>query len=183
MIESDVKPQSPDIRGSASFSANLNNRLGVVYEAMLTYIHTRKALSPNDVMAFIPFNNVASVRFSQLRITNDARAISSCMAITPKGGTCFDKGLDAAYQQLLHDNAVGANQGRTPVFILLTDSEDWSSTTAATLQQIMNQEGRSGLRMHCLGFGTRVNTRYMESLATIGNGAFYNNLRRDDLAR
>lgn len=109
--------------------------------------------------------------------------VSSLMSITPSSGTCFDQGLWAAHQQLTQDSAAGANQGRTPVFVLLTDSEDCSPRTVATLQEIMRLQAGTGLRMHCFGFGHRVYTGYMEQLAAIGNGAFYNNLQSDDLAR
>lgn len=93
-------------------------------------------------------------------------------------------GITAAHQQLQRDDASGANTGRTPVFILLTDSQDWSSTaTVATLGQIMQQESGTGLKMHCLGFGTQVNHSYMEQLAAVDGGAFYSNLGSDDIAR
>lgn len=181
MSYNDVRPQTPVICNAPGFSDALDNRLGVVYEAMMTYILTRRALSPHDSMAFIPFCGTALLSSCQQPITSDP--LASLLAVTPEGYTCFNEGLQVAHQQLEYDNSVGANQGRTPVFILLTDSEDFSVSTVGTLQQIMQQEAGTGLRLHCLGFGTRVNTGYMEQLAAIGNGAFHNNIKCDDLAR
>eukprot|EP00884_Botryococcus_braunii_P007871 jgi/Botrbrau1/17085/Bobra.0611s0003.1 len=182
----DVQPQSPQICGAPGFSNHyLANRLGVVYEAMLTYILTRKAVSPADTITFIPFCGYANVTFSQLSVTDDAAAIGMMMRVLADGGTDFGCAIQMAYNQLKADEQSAANQGRTPVFILLTDSEDFSShaQTLQTVGSIMQQEAQTGLKLHCLGFGTQVNAAYMEQLAGVGNGAFYNNLGSNDLAR
>jgi Mg-chelatase subunit ChlD len=182
----DVQPQSPQICGAPGFSDHyLANRLGVVYEAMLTYILTRKAVSPADTITFIPFCGYANVVFSQLSVTEDAAAVGTMMRVLPDGGTDFGCAIQMTYNQLKADEQSAANQGRTPVFVLLTDSEDWSShaQTLQTVESIMQQEVGTGLKLHCLGFGTQVNTAYMEQLAGVGNGAFYNNLGSNDLAR
>lgn len=185
MVARDVQPQSPQICNAAGFKHNcLANRLGVVYEAVLTYILTRAAVSPADTITFIPFNNSAQVVFSQLSVTDSPSAVAHMMMVTPCGGTVFSSGIQAAHNQLMNDDQSGANHGRTPVFIILTDSGDWKQgQTLQTVQRIMQHEAGTGLKMHCLGFGAQVDISYMEQLAGAGDGAFYNNLESNDLAR
>jgi hypothetical protein len=182
----DVQPQSSQICNfyGSPYNHNLSNRLGVVYEAMMTYISTRKAVSPADTVTFVPFDDSADVIFSQLSVTDDVGALAHMMRVTPRGGTRFTCGIQKAHYQLTADDQQGANQGRTPVFILLTDSGDfYPSQTLGLVQSIMQQEAGTGLKMHCLGFGNSVDCAYMEQLAGVGQGAFYNNLGSNDLAR
>lgn len=96
MSDRDVTPHSPVICRASGFSSYLNNRLGVVYEAMMTYIQTRKALSPGDTISFIPFNTWATVSFSQVPITDEARALSAIMGVYPDGGTSFERGHNSS---------------------------------------------------------------------------------------
>eukprot|EP00884_Botryococcus_braunii_P007870 jgi/Botrbrau1/17084/Bobra.0611s0002.1 len=183
MGSGDVQPQSPQICNAVGFN-NLRNRLGVVYEAMMTYISTRKAVSPGDTITFVPFHQSADVIFSQLSITDDLQALEYMMRVTPHGGTQFTCGIQKAHFQLTSDDQRGTNNGRTPVFILLTDSGDfYPAETLRLVQSIMQQEAGTGLKMHCLGFGNQVDSAYMEQLAGVGQGAFHNNLGSNDLAR
>lgn len=184
MLSNDVQPQSPEICTNVAFDCNLANRLGAVCEAMVTYITTRKAVSPADTITFVSFSETTLLSFSQLSVTNDQRAVSEMMQVKPAGRRAsVDAGLLAVFNQLNADEVCGSNQGRTPVFILLTGSGECGHALQI-LHRNMREVGRAGLKVHCLGFGVdQVDTAVVRQLAAQGNGAFYSNLGRCDLDR
>lgn len=90
-----ICPDSRDIREHARFLPNgdLDNVLGVVYEAANKYILERIARAPRDVATFIPFNDHAKVDFAGWPVQDGARLLDRMMQTEPMRGTKFDQAL------------------------------------------------------------------------------------------
>lgn len=56
-----IFPDNKDIRSHPQFTSELNNVLGVVYEAAYKYLLERSAKAPQDVISFLPFDTSTSV--------------------------------------------------------------------------------------------------------------------------
>jgi hypothetical protein len=88
-----ITPDNRDVRGHPKFDGDLDNVLGVVYEAAYKYMTVRSARAPNDLLSFIPFNDRAELRFTSLPIDDVDYLLGEMLDVAPDGGTCFDSAL------------------------------------------------------------------------------------------
>lgn len=91
-----VVPDSSAIRSSPSFG-QLDNVLGVVYEAALKYMSERKARAPTDLLTFVPFCGAAHVGFANESVRGVDQLLAAMMQYKPHNGTNFGNALDAAH--------------------------------------------------------------------------------------
>eukprot|EP01024_Parvocaulis_polyphysoides_P051184 TRINITY_DN5026_c0_g1_i3.p1 TRINITY_DN5026_c0_g1~~TRINITY_DN5026_c0_g1_i3.p1 ORF type:complete len:368 (-),score=33.33 TRINITY_DN5026_c0_g1_i3:89-1192(-) len=181
MSDKSVKPSSPQIRKNRLFKKELDNCMGLVYEAVVNFVSKRNEMCSEDVVNFVPFNTVGTVVLSDVSVSQSQQLLDSMLRTLPHGGTIFKSGVQAAYQHLVQTrkNASRFNDPvvRQPVFIILSDSCDhYKTDTKMYLTQIMNDEnsmrGR-GLILHALGFGNEVDEEYLKEIASIGRGGYH----------
>lgn len=136
MGNQDVRPSNPRLTQAPGFYADdLDNKLGVVYEAMLSYTNIRHANSPGDLVSFVSFDTRSTVEFENLPASQDL--LPYILRVEPRGGTLFTCGLHAAFELLKCQRARQQNTAHSPVFILLTDSEAHDTTdTLRFLRQV-----------------------------------------------
>lgn len=183
MASAEVRPSNPQLKFAAGFSSVLDNKLGVVYEAMMNYANIRHSNSPGDLVSFVSFDDQATLEFESLSAAEDL--LPHILNVTPRGGTRFTTGLFKAFQ-LLHAGRANQQNTHTPVFILLTDSGAHDSqATLSYLRQAMQCEANrsDAVTLHALGFGQGVNANFMADIASIGNGSFHTITQTDDMGR
>ena len=95
-----VTPDSAAIRTHPSFSANIDNVLGVVYEAAHKYMSERRVRAPQDRITFIPFDDSAHVHFATRQVTEVDTLLTSMLQVGPGGGTEFRHALTAAHRSV-----------------------------------------------------------------------------------
>jgi len=184
MISAEVRPSNLQLTHAAGFSSALDNKLGVVYEAMMNYANIRHTNSPGDLVSFVSFDDRATLEFESLSAAEDL--LPHILHVTPRGGTRFTIGLLEAFQMLHAHRANQKNTAHTPVFILLTDSGAGDSqATLSYLRQVMRLEANrsDAVTLHALGFGQWVNANFMADIANIGNGSFHTISQTDDMGR
>ena len=92
-----VVPDSRAIRGAGHSFDQLDNVLGVVYEAALRYMSERKQRAPTDLLTFVPFCGSAQVGFANRSVQNVDELLPCMMQCKPYNGTNFGNALDVAY--------------------------------------------------------------------------------------
>ncbi|CAG8548283.1 10484_t:CDS:10 [Ambispora gerdemannii] len=100
MGSSDCKPRRWTIK------SRHNNRLGAVYEAVYTFIKTRKnsgkatrvgrSTADRDITSLILFNDVTTVAFENQSLSNTEELLNKMMESNPCGGTSYYKGIKKA---------------------------------------------------------------------------------------
>jgi len=184
MASTDVRPSNPQITNAAGFSRALDNKLGVVYEAMLNYTNIRHTNSPGDLVSFISFDTQAAAEFSNLSAAEDL--LPYILSVDPRGGTHFTCGLHAAFELIRNARANQQNAAHTPVFILLTDSgaHDRHATLSFLRQTMQSEIHRpDAVKLHALGFGQGVDANFMSEIANLGNGSYHTITQTDDVGR
>lgn len=188
MGSNDSRPRSPQLVNAPGYSAyHLNNKLGVVYEAILSYTNIRQARSPGDLISFVAFDDRADVVFEQLPVGSEY--LGSLLRVHPRGGTLFTQGLFHAFDMLRRHRSTRSSSGapgHLPVFILLTDSgaHDVQPTLSFLQQHMLAEAGRQdAVKLHALGFGQGVDSNFMSSIASLGGGSFQTIVHSDDIGR
>lgn len=84
------------------FNEDLENVLGVVYEAAYKYMWARTQNAPRDLVTFLPFNDSAQAVFTAEPIPNSTSLMQRMLQVDPYKGTKFGVGikqLQATLQQ------------------------------------------------------------------------------------
>ncbi|CAG8645767.1 11144_t:CDS:2, partial [Ambispora gerdemannii] len=108
---------------------NHNNRLGAVYEAVYTFIETRKnsrkatrvglSAVDRDITSLILFDNVATVVFENQSLSNTEELLNKMMSFTPTGDNLYHEGIKKAAEII----ANYYDPKKTNVIIFLSDGE------------------------------------------------------------
>lgn len=81
------------IRELDGFNEDLENVLGVVYEATYKYMWARAQNAPHDLVAFLPFNDSAQAVFTAEPISNSTSLMQRMLQVDPHKGTKFGVGI------------------------------------------------------------------------------------------
>ena len=95
------------IRELPGFNEDLENVLGVVYEAAYKYMWARAQNAPHDLVTFLPFNDSSEAVFTAEPISNSATLMQRMLQVDPHKGTKFGAGirkLQATLRQVRTDN-------------------------------------------------------------------------------
>jgi uncharacterized protein YegL len=99
MAATSVTPDNHTIRSHSRFQ-DLDNVLGVVYEAAYKYMCERSSRAPQDLVTFIPFDHEAHVHTSNEPLHDVDSILNRMMTCKPSGGTSFFQALACAQTAL-----------------------------------------------------------------------------------
>jgi hypothetical protein len=94
-----VTPDNHTIRSHPQFH-DLDNVLGVVYEASYKYMCERSSRAPQDLVTFIPFDNQAHVHTANEPLHDVDSILNRMMTCKPGRGTLFYRALACAHTAL-----------------------------------------------------------------------------------
>ncbi|CAG8632178.1 3585_t:CDS:2, partial [Ambispora gerdemannii] len=162
MSYSDCKPLGQKTQTSRLLY-NHQNRLGAVYEAVYTFIETRKnsrkatrvglSAIDRDITSLILFDDAATVVFENQSLSNTEQLLSKMMKFNANGGTSFHAGINKAAEivEKYHDRQ------KTNVIIFLSNGE--CSVPESGLRSLCQREVKKGapLYLYTVMFGSYEN--------------------------
>ena len=113
------------IRELPGFDEDLENVLGVVYEAAYKYMWARAQNAPHDLVTFLPFNDRAEVKFLAEPISESRNLMTRMLKVDPHKGTKFGEAF-----KLMHATL---QQVCTCAIYIVIDSSFFASTVSCVL--------------------------------------------------
>ncbi|CAG8642418.1 8285_t:CDS:10, partial [Ambispora gerdemannii] len=159
MSSSDCRPRCSNSQ-TTCLQHNHNNRLGAVYEAVYSFIETRKnslkatnvglSAVDRDIASLILFESTATVVFENQSLSNPEQLLEKMMKFDADGGTSFHAGINKAAEiiEKYYDRQ------KTNVIIFLSDGE--AITPDSELRSLCQREVNKGapLYLYTVMFGS-----------------------------
>ncbi|KAJ5068260.1 protein sey1 [Anaeramoeba ignava] len=147
-----------------------------VKPSVYDWIYECKTTKKIDALLLLLMSKVDTIFQSQIVDSNLIERY--CRNIKPRGGTSFKVAFERGFNLL--NNLDDRERQIRPVFVLLTDGEDWEPQQTMNLLQ-QNIPNFPDLIIHTIGFGSDVGNspQFLKQIANLGNGDFH--LAKDNI--
>lgn len=144
-------------------------------EATLAFI---RQLKENDKISVMSFDDTANVYIENTTLSDVSmqEIEDKVREIRSNGSTNYEEGLNTALSLIVAGREaedVEETKSRQSLLIFLSDGEPTSECSEKTLSQLRYLAETAGCRAVAIGLGDRVDARYLEEIATAGQGEYF----------